>query len=194
MGRAATAASNVGLLTVLWQDGGPRWESRGRLLLVLAGLLPWQWFANGVLQSSQSVTTSGNLIDKVYFPRLVVPMAALGGPPVDFTVAAVVAVPWLAFRGLGWHASQWLVPVFALGIVLVTLGVGLGLSALIAEFRDFRHVTGFLLQFWLFCSPIAYPLSINHCRRLGSRMYAGRFPGVVRPLLDGESGPVSPGG
>lgn len=129
-------------------------------LFVLAGLLPWQLFANGVLQASQSVVTSGNLINKVYFPRLVVPMAALGSPLVDFTVAAVVAIPWLAFRGLGWHVSQWLVPVFVLGIVLVTLGVGVGLSALIAEFRDFRHVTGFLLQFWMFCSPIAYPLSI----------------------------------
>ena len=129
-------------------------------LFLLAGLLPWQLFSTGVGQAAQSVVTNSNLSSKVYFPRLVVPLAALGSACVDFAVAASVALPWLIFRGLGWHASQWLVPVFALGILLVTAAVGVGLSALVAEFRDFRYITGFLLQVWMFFSPVAYPLSI----------------------------------
>jgi lipopolysaccharide transport system permease protein len=129
-------------------------------LFLLAGLLPWQLFSNGVGQAAQSVVSNSNLISKVYFPRLVVPLAALGSPLVDFAVAAVVAVPWLVMRGLGWHASQWLAPVFLLGIVLVTVAIGVGLSALVAEFRDFRYITGFLLQVWMFFSPVAYPLTI----------------------------------
>jgi lipopolysaccharide transport system permease protein len=129
-------------------------------LFLLAGLLPWQLFSNGVGQAAQSVVSNSNLISKVFFPRLVVPLAALGSPLVDFAVAAVVAVPWLVMRGLGWQASQWLAPVFLLGIVLVTVAIGVGLSALVAEFRDFRHITGFLLQVWMFFSPVAYPLTI----------------------------------
>ncbi len=129
-------------------------------MFLLAGLLPWQLFSTGVGHAAQSVVTNRHLISKVYFPRLVVPLAALGSPLVDFSVAAVVALPWLVFRGLGWHASQCLVPVFALGIVLVTIAVGVGLSALVAEFRDFQYITGFLLQVWMFFSPVAYPLSI----------------------------------
>jgi lipopolysaccharide transport system permease protein len=133
-------------------------------LFLLAGLLPWQLFATGVGQGAQSVVSNSNLIRKVYFPRLVVPLAALGSACVDFAVAAVVALPWLVFRGLGWHASQGLVPVFALGVVLVTIAIGVGVSALVAEFRDFRYITGFLLQVWMFFSPVAYPLSIVPAR------------------------------
>ena len=129
-------------------------------LFLLAGLLPWQLFFTGVGQAAQSVVSNSNLISKVYFPRLVVPIAALGSALVDFLVAAVVSVPWLMIRGLVWHSSQCLVPVFFLGIVLATVAVGVGLSALVAEFRDFRYVTGFLLQIWMFFSPVAYPLSI----------------------------------
>lgn len=129
-------------------------------LFLLAGLLPWQLFSTGVGQAAQSIVSNSNLISKVYFPRLVVPMAALGSPLVDFVVASLVAIPWLAIRGLGWHGSQWLVPVFLLGIVLVTIAIGVGLSALVAEFRDFRYITGFLLQVWMFFSPVAYPLAI----------------------------------
>lgn len=129
-------------------------------LFLLAGLLPWQLFSSGVGQAAQSIVSNSNLISKVYFPRLVVPLAALGSPLVDFAVASFVAIPWLAIRGLGWHGSQWLVPVFLLGIVLVTVAIGVGLSALVAEFRDFRYVTGFLLQVWMFFTPVAYPLAI----------------------------------
>ncbi len=129
-------------------------------LFLLAGLLPWQLFATGVGQAAQSVVQNQNLISKVYFPRLVVPVAALGSAVVDFAVACLVAVPWLLWRGVGWHASQWLVPVFGLGVIVATLAVGVGLSALVAEFRDFRYVTNFLLQIWMFVSPVAYPLSV----------------------------------
>jgi len=133
-------------------------------LFLLTGLLPWQLFFTGVGQAAQSVVSNSNLISKVYFPRLVVPLSALGSALVDFAVAAVVSIPWLMYRGLGWHASQVLAPVFLVGIVLATIAVGIGLSALVAEFRDFRYVTGFLLQIWMFFSPVAYPLSIVPAR------------------------------
>jgi lipopolysaccharide transport system permease protein len=120
------------------------------------GLLPWMFFANGLTQSSNSLVASGNLIRKVYFPRLVIPMAAVLSGIVDFALAFVVLCLMMAWYGIVPSAHLlWLIPLMALAL-LTCLGVSLWFSALNVLFRDVRYVVPFIVQFWMFATPIAY--------------------------------------
>jgi lipopolysaccharide transport system permease protein len=124
-----------------------------------AGLLPWTFFAQGLGQSSNSLVGSQHLLTKVYFPRLIIPLATVTAGVVDFLLAFVVLVAMMAFYGI-WPgvAVLWL-PVL-LGLAYATaLGVGMWLSALNVEYRDVRHVVPFLVQIWLFVTPVIYPAS-----------------------------------
>jgi len=133
-----------------------------------AALVPWQFFTNGVNNSANSLVTNANMIKKIFFPRLVLPTAAAVSGIVDFILAFLV----LLLMILGYHAFNiagfsvsltlnvlWL-PLFLLLAVTTSLGVGLWLSAMNVQFRDVRHVVPFLVQFWLFATPIAYPSSL----------------------------------
>ena len=126
-----------------------------------AGLVPWTFFVNGLAQSSNSLVGSSNLIKKVYFPRLVVPLSAvLGGFP-DFAVAFLVLLGMMVFYGILPSLTGILfLPLFLLLAFITAFGVGLWLSALNVEYRDIRYVVPFLTQFWLFATPIAYPSSL----------------------------------
>jgi lipopolysaccharide transport system permease protein len=126
-----------------------------------AGLVPWTFFANGLTQSSNSLVGSSNLIKKVYFPRLVVPLSAvLGGLP-DFAVAFAVLLGMMAYYGIIPSVlSLVFLPLFLLLAFTTAVGVGLWLSALNVEYRDIRYIVPFLTQFWLFATPIAYPSSL----------------------------------
>jgi homopolymeric O-antigen transport system permease protein len=126
-----------------------------------AALLPWTFFASGLTNSSNSLVGNANLIQKVYFPRLVVPVSAvLGGLP-DFALAFLVLIGMMIFYGIAPTAASilWL-PVFLLLALVTSLGVGLWLSALNVEYRDIRYVVPFLVQFWLFATPVSYPSSL----------------------------------
>lgn len=129
-------------------------------LLVFAGLLPWQLFSSTVNGAGLSLLSHSNLITKVYFPRLLVPLSASGSPLVDFAVSSQVLLLWMLLRGTPFSASLLLLPLFVAGTLVAAIGLGTWLAALIVEFRDFRHVLTFLLQIWMFASPVAYPLSI----------------------------------
>jgi lipopolysaccharide transport system permease protein len=122
-----------------------------------AALVPWTFFANGLAQSSNSLVGSANLIKKVYFPRLVMPISGvLGGLP-DFVLAFIVLLAMMVYFGLyPTLASILWLPVFLLLALITCLGVGLWLAAVNAEYRDIRYVVPFLTQFWLFVTPIAY--------------------------------------
>lgn len=133
-----------------------------------AALVPWQFFTNGVNNSANSLVTNANMIKKIFFPRLVLPTAAAVSGIVDFILAFLV----LLLMVLGYHVFNiagfsvsltlnvlWL-PLFLLLAVTTSLGVGLWLSAMNVQFRDVRHVVPFLVQFWLFATPIAYPSSL----------------------------------
>ncbi|MBL8778082.1 MAG: ABC transporter permease [Acidimicrobiales bacterium] len=125
-----------------------------------AALVPWTFFANGVTLSSQSMVGNSNLITKVYFPRLIVPVAAVVSGLVDFGIAMVVLFGMMAFYGI---VPTWQVvtlPVFLLLAFVTALGVGLWLSALNVKYRDIRYIVPFLMQFWLFATPIAYPSTL----------------------------------
>jgi len=130
-------------------------------LFAFAALVPWTFFANGLTLSANSLVHSGNLITKVYFPRLLVPMArVLTGLP-DLALSSSVLVGMIWWYGLlqARPALLWL-PVFALLAFVTALGVGLWLSALNVQYRDIQHVVPFLVQVWLFATPIAYPSSL----------------------------------
>jgi lipopolysaccharide transport system permease protein len=121
-----------------------------------AALVPWTFFANGLTQASTSLVGSANLIKKVYFPRLAVPIAAVLSGIVDFGLSFLVLLAMmLYYRVVPTKNIVWL-PVFLLLTLIASLGVSLWLAALNVEFRDVRYVVPFIAQFWLFATPIAY--------------------------------------
>jgi lipopolysaccharide transport system permease protein len=125
-----------------------------------AGLLPWVFFANAVTNCSTSLVASSNLITKVYFPRMVIPAAAVGAGLVDLAIAAVILVGLTLVYGIRLSWSLAFVPPL-LGLTLVlALSVGILVSALTVRYRDVRHALPFVLQTWMFASPIIYPLSV----------------------------------
>lgn len=125
-----------------------------------AALVPWNFFANGLSQSSDSLVGNANLLKKVYFPRLAIPIGAVLSGVIDFTIAfAVLAAMMLYYGIVPTIHSLWL-PGFVLLALVTSLGVGLWLSALNVEFRDVRYVVPFIVQFWMFATPIAYPSSL----------------------------------
>ncbi len=129
-------------------------------IFTFCALLPWQLFAHALTESSNSLVANERLITKVYFPRLVVPIAAVLGGLVDFAVAFVILVLMMLYYGI---APTWAIvtlPGFILLAVMTALGVGLWLSALNVQYRDVRYTIGFLIQFWLFATPVAYSSSI----------------------------------
>ena len=125
-----------------------------------AALVPWTFFATGVSQAANSLVGSQNLIRKVYFPRLVIPISAVLTGVLDLAIAGgVLLALMIGFGIVPGLASLWIVPLVALAFV-TALGVGIWLSALNVRFRDVRYVVPFLLQVWLFATPIAYPSSL----------------------------------
>ena len=123
-------------------------------------LLPWQLFAFALSESSNSVVTNQRLITKVYFPRLIMPIATVGVGLVDFAIATVVLGGLMAYYGIVPGAAVWTMPLWALLAVLTALGAGLWLSALNVRYRDVRYTLPFLTQVWLFATPVAYSISI----------------------------------
>ncbi|CAG1009097.1 MAG: ABC transporter permease [Anaerolinea sp.] len=125
-----------------------------------AALVPWTLFANGMTQSSNSLVGSANLIKKVYFPRLIVPLASVMSNVVDFVLAFVVLIVMMLFFGIVPTEQIIWLPLLVLLALITSLGVGLWLSAMNVQFRDIRYVVPFLVQLWLFITPIAYPSSL----------------------------------
>lgn len=125
-----------------------------------AALVPWAFFANGLAQSSNSLVGSANLIRKVYFPRLVIPLSSVFSGVVDFLLAFSLLVAMIFYYGRTptWNVI-WL-PLFLVLALMTALGMGLWLSAMNVQFRDVRYTVPFLSQLWLFCTPIAYPSSL----------------------------------
>jgi lipopolysaccharide transport system permease protein len=129
-------------------------------LFAYCALLPWQLFAHALTESSNSLIASERLITKVYFPRLVIPISAVLSGLVDFGIAFVVLMGMMAFYGVAPGPAIFTLPLFILLALLTALGVGLWLSALNVQYRDVRYTLTFLVQFWLFATPVAYPSSL----------------------------------
>jgi lipopolysaccharide transport system permease protein len=125
-----------------------------------SALLPWMYFAGALQNATNTIVENQRIITKVYFPRLVLPMAATISGLVDFAVGFVVFVAFLIYYRIHPTPALLLLPAFLLLATLTALGVGLWLSALNAIYRDVRYVLPFFVQFWLFASPVAYPSSL----------------------------------
>ena len=125
-------------------------------LFVLAGLVPWMFFSNAIAQAGQSVVGNQNLVTKIYFPRLMIPMGAVGAGLVDLAISFVMLMGMMLWFGMtpGW--SFVLLPFLTFGLVIAALGVGTLLSALTVAYRDFRYAVPFLVQFWMFATPCIY--------------------------------------
>jgi lipopolysaccharide transport system permease protein len=123
-----------------------------------AGLLPWQFFAGGLTRASGTLVTNANLLTKVYFPRVAMPMAAVLAGLVDLAISLMVLLILMGIYGVApnWHIV--FVPLFAVLALVTTLAVGLWLSALNVRFRDIQQLTPFLVQLWMFVSPVIYPI------------------------------------
>src|SRR5580693_588642 len=125
-----------------------------------SALLPWMYFAGALQNATSTIVENQRLITKVYFPRLVLPFSSVLSGLVDFGISFLMFVAMMFYYAIrpGW--ALLMLPVFLLLSVLTALGVGLWLSALNAIYRDVRYVVPFLVQFWMFASPVAYPSSL----------------------------------
>ena len=129
-------------------------------VFLYAGLLPWQLFAAATAASSNSLVNNANILTKVYFPRLIIPLASLGAPLVDYTISFAILVGMMAYFGLAVGWSILLLPALVASTVLAVLGVGLLLSAVTVAYRDFRHIVPFLVQTLFFMTPVIYPVTV----------------------------------
>jgi lipopolysaccharide transport system permease protein len=129
-------------------------------LFSFAALVPWSFFSNGLNQASNSLVGNSNLITKVYFPRMAMPIASVLGGIVDFILAFIVLVGMIFYFGMAPTANVVWLPLLLILAFFTSLGVSLWLSALYVQFHDVRHIVPFLTQIWLFATPIAYPSSL----------------------------------
>jgi len=126
-------------------------------LFALAGLVPWTFFANAVTNSGNSLVGSSNLITKVYFPRALVPAAAVAAGLVDFIIAFLTLVPAMLYYRVGLTLNLLMLPVLVLLVTLFALAVGMWMSALNVKYRDVRFALPFVIQLWLFVSSVIVP-------------------------------------
>jgi len=129
-------------------------------VFTFAALVPWTFFANGITQSSESIVRIGTTVKRVYFPRLVIPLASIMSGLVDFVLAFIVLLGMMLWYGIAPTLNVLWLPAFLLLAFVAALGTGLFLAALNVEYRDVRYVVPFLVQIWLFATPIAYPSSL----------------------------------
>jgi len=123
-------------------------------------LLPWTLFSKALQDASRSLVSSANIISKVYFPRLILPISSTLAGLVDFAIAFVVLLLMMVFYGIRPTANLWLLPLLVLLALITAIGVSLWLSALNVMYRDVGHMLPFLNQFWMYITPIAYSSSI----------------------------------
>jgi len=129
-------------------------------LFSYAALVPWTFFANGISQSSNSLVGGANLIKKVYFPRLVMPISGVISGVIDFVLAFIVLLGMMLYYNVFPSLNIIWLPLLFLLSFITSLGVGFWFSAMNVQFRDVRYAVPFLTQFWLFATPIAYPSSL----------------------------------
>jgi len=129
-------------------------------IFAFAGLLPWQLFANALTNSSNSLINNTNLITKVYFPRLILPLSSVVGGLVDFFLAFLVLIGMMFYYGITPTYGVLMLPLFIILAITISFSVSIWLSALNVQYRDVRYTIPFLTQFWLFMTPIAYPSSL----------------------------------
>ena len=129
-------------------------------LFAYSGLVLWTFFSNAVTSGTYSLVNNSHLVTKVYFPRFFIPAASVGAGLVDLGIASLLLIPLALYYGVrpGWTIA--LLPLFVLLAAILALGTGMLVSALTVKYRDLRHALPFIMQFWMFASPVIYPTSI----------------------------------
>jgi homopolymeric O-antigen transport system permease protein len=158
-------------------------------LFVYVGLSLWTFYANAVSQAANSLVGSSHLISKVYFPRLLIPIAAIFSGLVDFVIAFVFLLVLMVAYHVMPSPQILLVPIFLLGAIVVAAAAGILFSALIVSYRDFRYVITFVVQIWLFATPVLYTLEIIPAKwRLlyGLNPMVGMIVGFRNAVLGGS--------
>lgn len=145
---------------------------------VYAGLLPWTFFAASIGASGQSLVGSAHLVSKVYFPRLIIPLSSVGAGLVDLLISTAILLLMMLWYGVGWSVNLLAAPLLLLAVVFTALGVGTLLSALTVAYRDFTHVTPFLVQIWMYVTPVVFPVSLVP-ERWQWLMYLNPMTGLV---------------
>lgn len=161
-------------------------------IFAFAALVPWTFFVNGLTHSASSLVGAQNLIKKVYFPRMIMPIASVIGGLVDLLIALTILVLMMVGYGMVPTANVVWLPAFLLLTIITSLGTGFWLSALNVEYRDVRYIVPFLTQFWMYATPIAYPSSLlsEPWRTLyGLNPMAGVVEGFRWALLGSGSAP-----
>ncbi|WP_434683799.1 ABC transporter permease [Pseudanabaena minima] len=165
-------------------------------ILVFAGMLPWQFFANALSECSNSLVGNSNLISKVYFPRLIVPTSAVIVSFVDFMISGIILLGLMAWYNFipDWRILT--LPAFILIAFAASMGVGLWLAALTVQYRDFRFIVPFIVQFGLYISPVGFSSSVvpDKWRLIYSiNPMVGVIDGFRWAILGGESNLYMPG-
>jgi lipopolysaccharide transport system permease protein len=137
-------------------------------LFSFAALLPWMLFSEGLTRSTMSMVANSNIMTKVYFPRLIMPISGILSPLVDFAVSISILVLMMAYYGFVPTVNVVFLPLFILLALATSLGIGLWLSALNVKYRDFQYTVPFIIQIWMYASPVVYPASM--------------IPEAIRPL------------
>ena len=157
-----------------------------------AALVPWTFFAQGLNQASNSLVGGANLLKKVYFPRLAMPIATVLSGVIDFALAFIVLIGMMLVYGIMPTINTLWLPLFLLLALITSLGAGLWLSAMNVQFRDVRYTVPFITQFWMFATPIVYPSSLlpEPWRTLyGINPMAGVVEGFRWALLGTDTAP-----
>jgi lipopolysaccharide transport system permease protein len=129
-------------------------------VFLYAGLLPWTLFASSITASSNSLVNNSHILTKVYFPRIMVPLASVGSPLLDYGIAFGVLLGMMAWFDVPFTAGLLLIPVLVVTTIICVMGVGLVLASMTVSYRDIRHAVPFLVQTWFFVTPVIYPAKL----------------------------------
>jgi lipopolysaccharide transport system permease protein len=123
-------------------------------------LVPWTYFANALSESADSLVSNSNMISKVYFPRLILPMTAVGSKLLDFAIASTILAGMMMWYGLTPNYGVLMLPLLVVLMMLTAVGMGMWFTALAIQYRDVKHASGFIVQTLMYAAPVVYPLSI----------------------------------
>lgn len=155
-------------------------------LFAYSALVPWTLFAQSLIGASNSLVENANLVSKIFFPRMLLPIASVGSFVIDFCIALTLVGGMIVYYDQSFLATWIWVPALSVLAILAALAVGVGFAAINARYRDVRYAVPFLVQLWLFASPVAYPASLvpNHWRLVyGLNPMAGVVEGFRWAML-----------
>ena len=163
-------------------------------VFTFAGILPWQLFQGALQRASISLVGNSNLLTKVYFPRLIIPLAAVAAGVVDFLISFLVMVGLMIYFGVPFSWNMLWLPVLVLLVVTTALAVGLWFSAMNVQYRDIQHMIPFLLQVWMYASPVAYSINMIDAKPIWQLVYGlNPMAGVIQGFRWALLGSQPPG-